>query len=210
MPRFSCLITAGPTREYLDPVRYISNASSGKMGYALAAEAAKRGWNVVLVSGPVQEKAPSGIKIVNVVSALDMLGAVKKYFPKADAMIGAAAVADWRPAGFSCSKLKKSKTAPVIRLALNPDILKEAGRLKTKQIMVGFALETDDVAASAQKKLAEKNLDMVVANEPFVIGKNSAKVMLIDACGKQQSFSGTKKHIAKRILDAVHKKARHI
>ncbi len=204
MPRFTCLITAGPTREYIDPVRYISNASSGKMGYALAAEAAGRGWNVILVSGPVPQPVPKGVTIVNVISARDMFNAVKKHFSQCDVLIGAAAVADWRPVALSRVKIKKSVSAPVIRLTPNPDILKEMGRRKTGQVLVGFALETSDLIAAAKKKLLEKNLDLIVANKPGVIGKDSSEVLLIGPRGKPSKVRGTKAYIAQRILDAIH------
>jgi phosphopantothenoylcysteine synthetase/decarboxylase len=204
MARFTCLITSGPTREYIDPVRYISNASSGKMGYALAAQAAKRGWNVLLVSGPVAQPAPEGVRVVKVVSARDMFNAVKKHFAQCDVLIGAAAVADWRPRTVSRVKIKKSIAAPVIRLTPNPDILKEMGRRKTGQVLVGFALETNGLIASARKKLLEKNLDLIVANKPGVIGKDSSEVLLIGAGGKPSKVRGSKTYIAKRILDAIH------
>jgi len=210
MTRLNCLITAGPTREYLDPVRYISNASSGKMGYALATEAASRGWDVVLISGPVEREAPAGVRVIPVISAQDMCLETKKRFALCDIAIGAAAVADWRPLRFSRSKLKKTGSPPAIRLTANPDILEELGKIKQNQLMVGFALETNNLISSARAKLKRKNLDIIVANKPSAIGKNSSQAVIIDSLGKTTIVRGSKSLIAKRILDAVYQKARHI
>jgi phosphopantothenoylcysteine synthetase/decarboxylase len=133
-----------------------------------------------------------------------------KRFANADVVIGAAAVADWRPASYSRKKIKKCLSAPAIRLIANPDILKKLGKLKKHQVMVGFALETHNLIKSAGKKLKEKHLDMIVANTPSSIGNNSSQAILIDSEGKTTALRGAKSTIAKRILNAIHKKARHI
>jgi phosphopantothenoylcysteine decarboxylase/phosphopantothenate--cysteine ligase len=164
------LVTSGPTVESLDPVRFISNRSSGKMGYAIAAAAKNRGAEVVLVSGPVGIAAPSGVKLVQVETARQMQEAVQKNFAAVDILIMAAAVADYRPKIVAREKIKKDKEAISLDLVKNPDILKGVSAKKGKRIVVGFALETADLLASAKKKLAEKNLDFIVANNPTARG----------------------------------------
>ena len=159
------LITAGPTREHLDPVRFLSNRSTGKMGFAVAQAAAERGHTVTLVAGPVALETPSGVIRVDVVSALDMLAAVQRLLPFHTALVMSAAVADWRPAQISPTKLKKADMRPVIELEPNPDILKTIRPLKAKRIFVGFAAETGDPLAEAQRKLESKGLDLIVAND---------------------------------------------
>lgn len=158
------LITAGGTREPLDPVRYIGNRSSGKMGYALAAAAAERGAAVLLVSGPTNLPAPQGVAVVNVESAQEMRNAVLAEYPDADIVIKAAAVADYRSVAQAEHKIKKNDETLTILLEKNPDILAELGRLKTKQILIGFAAETEQLVAYATEKLNRKNADMIVAN----------------------------------------------
>lgn len=159
------LVTAGPTREHLDPVRFLSNRSTGKMGFAIAQAAAERGHRVALVAGPVSLPTPAGVERVDVVSARDMLAAVERLLPAQDALVMTAAVADWRPARVSETKLKKSDMRPVIELEPNPDILKTLRPLKGARLFVGFAAETGDPLAEAQRKLASKGLDLIVAND---------------------------------------------
>ena len=159
------LITAGPTREHLDPVRFLSNRSTGKMGFAVAQAAAERGHAVTLVAGPVSLATPQGVARVDVVSARDMLAAIRRLLPDQDALVMSAAVADWRPRLVSETKLKKSAMAPVIELEPNPDILKTVRPLKAHRLFVGFAAETGDPLAEAQRKLEAKGLDLVVAND---------------------------------------------
>lgn len=166
MPR--CLITAGPTREHIDPVRYLSNGSSGLMGYALAAAAAARGWKVDLVSGPVTLDAPENVELTRVVSAAQMFSACEFLFPKCDVFISVAAVCDYRPRNVSPEKLKKNGTGALLALELEPtvDILKTlAARKNDRQCVVGFAAETRDVEGYARAKLVEKGLDWIVAND---------------------------------------------
>lgn len=158
------LITAGPTREKIDPVRFISNHSSGKMGYALAEAANRQGAHVVLVSGPVQLSAPSGVEIIKVESAEEMYNAVISYYDGADIVIGTAAVADYRPKISHEHKVKKQAGDTTIELERTKDILFELGERKKNQLLVGFAAETNNVEEYARKKLLAKNADMIVAN----------------------------------------------
>lgn len=158
------LITAGPNHEPLDPVRYISNRSSGKMGYALVRAALRRGADVALVSGPTALDPPSGARMIAVTTAAEMRAAVLKEYPQCTAVIMAAAVADYHAVAVADKKIKRGKGPVDLRLEPNPDILKELGQSKNGKWLVGFAAETENLTANAQKKLREKNLDMVVAN----------------------------------------------
>ncbi len=168
------LITAGPTREHLDPIRFLSNRSTGKMGFAIAQAAAERGHTVTLIAGPVSVATPLGVTRIDVVSARDMLAAVQKTLPSQDALVMSAAVADFRPAHRADTKLKKRDMDPVIHLEPNPDILKTISPLKGARIFVGFAAETGDPIAEAQRKLASKGLDMIVANDVTAEGAGFA------------------------------------
>jgi len=159
------LVTAGPTREMIDPVRFLSNRSTGKMGFAVARAAACHGHNVRLVAGPVALPTPEGVTRIDVTSALDMLAAVEQNLGECDALVMSAAVADWRPCHTAAQKLKKSAMRPVIELEPNPDILKTIAPRKGKKIFVGFAAETENLQEEAQRKLAAKNLDLLVAND---------------------------------------------
>jgi phosphopantothenoylcysteine decarboxylase/phosphopantothenate--cysteine ligase len=158
------LVTAGPTLEYIDPVRFISNPSSGKMGYAIAEAALCRGADVILISGPTQLDEPSGVKFIAVQTADEMANAVFEYEAGMDIIIKAAAVADYKVARQSDQKIKKHDDCLQIDLVKNQDILKELGQRKKDQFLVGFAAETQDLAKNAQQKLSEKHLDMIVAN----------------------------------------------
>ena len=156
------VVTAGPTREFLDPVRFLSNPSTGKMGFAVAAEAARRGHDVVLVAGPVSLPTPKGVRRVDVVSARDMMRETALAAAGADALVATAAVADWRPARCAKAKLKKRDMKPVLRLVRNPDVLKSV----KCPLKVGFAAETGgDFVAEAARKCREKKLAFVVAND---------------------------------------------
>ncbi len=158
------LVTAGPTREPLDPVRYLTNRSSGKMGYSLAKAAFERGAKVTLISGPVSLTNPSGIEVENVETAEQMYNAVLAHFDSADIVIKSAAVADYRPKQVAAKKIKKHEQALVLELEKNPDILAELGRRKKNQTLVGFAAETDNAEEYARQKLQQKNLDLLVLN----------------------------------------------
>ncbi len=205
------LITAGPTRERIDPVRYIGNFSTGKMGYALAEEAAARGARVTLVSGPVSVKAVNpAIHVVSVESAREMREASVKEWPSADIAILCAAVADYAPANPSATKIKREgHDAPVIELVKNPDIARELGASKRPgQMLVGFALETDHEISHATDKLARKNLDMIVLNslrDPGAgFGTDTNKVTIIMADGSTVDFdTKSKAAVAADILDVI-------
>lgn len=177
------LVNAGPTREPIDPVRYITNRSSGKMGYAIAGAAAARGAQVTLVAGPTNLPCPEGCILVPVETADEMYEACVAGAPDSDLIIAAAAVADYRPAGYSESKIKKTEDDMCIRLARTRDILAELGRAKAARVIVGFAAETDDLLANAQAKLAAKNLDMIAANvvggERSPFGSDENRVALL-------------------------------
>ncbi|MHB8896357.1 MAG: bifunctional phosphopantothenoylcysteine decarboxylase/phosphopantothenate--cysteine ligase CoaBC [Candidatus Geothermincolia bacterium] len=159
------LITAGPTREYIDPVRFLSNPSTGLMGYAVADRAARRGAQVTLISGPVEQPRPAGVEVVDVVSAADMKEAVLGHLDAADALVMAAAVADYTPVATAEKKIKKSDGVPDIEFESTVDILKSVAPVKNGRIVVGFAAETNDVVENAMKKLADKDLDLIVANQ---------------------------------------------
>ena len=165
MKRLSFLVTAGPTREFLDPVRFLSNRSTGKMGFAVAEAAAARGHAVRLVAGPVSLPTPPGVERTDIVSAREMLAALEALLPGADVLVMTAAVADWRPRETSPAKLKKSTMAPVIELVPNPDILATLAPRKGGRVFVGFAAETGDPLPEAARKLAAKGLDLIVAND---------------------------------------------
>jgi len=164
------IVTAGPTRESIDPVRYISNHSSGKMGYAVARAAHERGADVLLISGPVGIECPEGVKLVSTATAEEMCKAVLDNFGNCDVVVMAAAVADYRPAEVSETKIKKNDDEMVLRLVRTPDILKKLGTIKGNRILVGFSAETDHLTDNAMKKLESKNLDMIVANDVTMEG----------------------------------------
>jgi len=199
------LITAGGTREYLDPVRFISNASSGRMGYALAREALRAGHKVTLITAPTAQKPPSQAKVIEVETAAQMFEAVKKHFEKCDCLIMAAAVADYTPVRPAKAKIRKTNNPLAIKLKPTVDILKWAGiHKKKKQIIVGFALEDRSVRAQAEKKLKEKNLDMIIANTPVAIGAEKSTVQIKKPNCKWLRFpQATKITIAKRVIREV-------
>ncbi|MGL4738161.1 MAG: bifunctional phosphopantothenoylcysteine decarboxylase/phosphopantothenate--cysteine ligase CoaBC [Cellulosilyticaceae bacterium] len=202
------LITAGPTVEAIDPMRYITNHSSGKMGYAIAERAAKRGAEVVLVSGPTQLDCPSGVTRIDVKSARDMYKAVHEQFDKADIVIKTAAVADYRPANESVHKIKKDGGVLSLDLVPNPDILSSLGECKADKILVGFAAETDDVIEYAKQKIQKKNLDFIVANNIAQAGagfKGDTNIAtIIKADGEVIAYPQMSKHdLADQILDQV-------
>lgn len=205
------LITAGPTRERIDPVRYISNYSTGKMGYAIADEAARRGAEVTVVSGPVSvTPAAENVKVVQVESALEMLGECEKLFPGTDIAIMCAAVADYRPADVAGHKIKRENApAPEIHLVKNPDIASALGHAKRPgQVVAGFALETDNAEANAADKIARKQLDLIVLNsmaDPGAgFGTDTNKIAIIYPDGTSTAFPlKPKTEVAADILDAI-------
>jgi phosphopantothenoylcysteine decarboxylase / phosphopantothenate---cysteine ligase len=205
---YQVLVSAGPTHEDLDPVRYVTNRSTGKMGYAVAKMARRRGAAVCLVSGPSALASPQGVERVLVRSALEMLQALTTRFPQTDALIMSAAVSDYRPAGFAEHKIKRGQEEMLVKLTHNPDILKSLGGLKTRQVMVGFAAETQDILHHAQQKLQRKHLDLIVANDVsapdsgFAVDTN--QVTLIHRSGETESLPLlSKEEVADRILDRV-------
>lgn len=202
------IVTAGPTREPIDPVRYISNHSTGKMGYAIAEKAAKRGAKVYLISGPTYLSPPNGIKVISVMSAKDMYGKIMEYFNEADIVIKSAAVADYAPAEISSQKIKKRDDELSIKLAKNPDILYELGKIKGDKILVGFAMETQNLVENAKEKVSKKNLDFIVANDLMTKGAGFAHdtniVKIIDKNGDIEDLPKmTKLELADVIIDKV-------
>jgi len=204
------LVTAGPTREPIDPVRFISNRSSGKMGYALAGEARRRGARVILVSGPTALLPPFGVEFRSVETAADMSREVKSLFPQTDILIMAAAVADFRPAAPSARKIKKKEAPPTLELTPTEDVLASLGRSvgRAGKIILGFAAETADVAAGAARKLREKRLDLIVANDVSRPGigfdSDFNQVLIIDRKGVVfESPTAGKREISRLIMDRV-------
>jgi len=201
------LVTAGPTREEIDPVRFLSNYSSGKMGYAVAAEARRRGAEVVLVSGPVSLAAPAGVNRVCVSSAQEMYQEVLKHADRADLIIKAAAVADFTPAARNEQKTKKGDARTMtIELERTPDILAELGRRKKDQVLIGFAAETEDLLKNAKQKLEGKNLDLIVANDVTQEGAgfdvDTNIVRFLGADGSIEELAQmSKAQVAKALLD---------
>lgn len=207
------LVTAGPTHEAIDPVRFVGNRSSGKMGFAIANAAAQRGSEVTLISGPVSLATPRNVRRVDVESAREMYNAVMKHFPKVDAVIMAAAVADFAPAAPSSQKIKKEKMKSdsfSLELKRTKDILQALGEKKNDAVLVGFALETERGIASAKIKLKQKNLDLVVLNKPLQngagIGTDTNIVTLISKNGKVEKLQKMAKFdVANEILNRVNK-----
>jgi phosphopantothenoylcysteine decarboxylase / phosphopantothenate---cysteine ligase len=202
------LVTAGPTREALDPIRYLSNRSSGKMGYAMAEASANRGARVVLVSGPTAQAVPQGVDVVHVETAQEMYEAVLAKLPVATVVVKAAAVSDYRPKRVADRKIKKDETVPEVSLEPTPDILAEVGKRKGTRIVVGFAAETDDLVANARKKLQRKHVDLMVANDVRQPGAgfdtDTNVVKILDAEGGVEELPLLSKHeVAERILDRV-------
>ena len=202
------LITAGPTREHLDPVRFISNPSTGKMGFAIAKTAAQRGATVTLVSGPSELPDPCHVQVIRVVSAQEMADAVFSVFDQADAVIKTAAVSDYRPRVRSDHKIKKGSDELTLTLEKTRDILKELGKRKNDQVLVGFAAETQSLQTYARQKLLEKHLDIIVGNlvgeKGSGFGSETNKVTLFYSSGASESLALMPKDtIAGIILDRV-------
>lgn len=194
------LITAGPTREFLDPIRYLSNRSSGKMGYALA-RAARRHGKVTLISGPVALRPPAGVAFVPVTTAAQMAREVLRRYRQADIVIMAAAVCDFRPRRVAGRKIKKRKFSGRLALVPTVDILAELGRRKRRQVLVGFAAETERLERNAIEKLRRKNLDLVVANHARAFEADTNRVVLIGRDGRPQRLPEmTKAQVARHIL----------
>ena len=202
------IVTAGGTIEPLDPVRYLGNRSTGKMGYAIAAEAARQGADVTLVSGPSSLADPAGVQVIRIETARQMQAAVQAGYVAADAVIMSAAVADYRPKTVAADKIKKSDDELVLHLERNPDILLGLGQAKQRQILVGFAAETCNVEEYAKKKLAKKNLDFIVANDVsaqdagFAVDNNRVQLYFRDGRAEKYPLMA-KSDLAKVILEKV-------
>lgn len=207
------LVSAGPTREFVDPVRFLSNRSTGKMGFAVAAAAAAAGHEAVLVAGPVALATPDGVRRIYVVSAREMLAALERELDAADALVMAAAVADWRPAESAPLKLKKSSMSPCIQLVPNPDILKALAPRKGDRVFVGFAAETGNPEGEAARKLAAKGLDFICANDVTAsgagFGTETNIVTIIGRDGFREALPlMAKSEVARRIVELAEEKWR--
>ena len=201
------LITSGPTRQYLDPVRYLSNASSGKMGACLAKAAIESDHEVVIISGPVSAKYPESAEVIHVTSTQEMLDAAMDQFPDCAGVIGAAAPCDFQPEVVADQKLKKQGDSMTLKLVETPDILKSLGQIKQpNQWSVAFALETENGTKNALAKLKKKNCDLVVLNGPAAIETSETHIKIIDAAGNLLTeMSETKQVAAKSIIEWVEK-----
>jgi phosphopantothenoylcysteine decarboxylase/phosphopantothenate--cysteine ligase len=202
------LVSAGPTQEAIDPVRYLSNRSSGKMGYAIARVARRRGATVTLVTGPTALRPPAGVQVVSVTTAEEMARAVQAAFASATVVIMGAAVADYRPRRTLDRKLKKAGQPLTLDLEANPDILRRLSARKGRRLLVGFAAETNDLVSEARRKLADKRLDLIVGNDVTApgaaFGGDTNAVHLIDAAGQEEALPVlAKEEVAERILGWV-------
>lgn len=198
------LITAGGTREYLDPVRYIGNASTGRMGYGLARAAVKAGAEVKLITAPTSLQVPKGVEAVNVVSSADMFNAVKENFSQCDCLIMAAAVSDYRPVRMRGTKIKKSDTGMTVELKPTRDILKWAGRNKKRgQFVVGFALEDKNLLKNAENKMISKKIDMIIANFVEAIGAEESTVYVKQIDGQWLEMDGEKDKLAEKLIKII-------
>jgi phosphopantothenoylcysteine decarboxylase/phosphopantothenate--cysteine ligase len=203
------VVSAGPTREHLDPVRFLSNPSTGRMGFALAAEARRRSADVVLVSGPTELPPPPEVRVVEVTTAAQMREAVLGEAAGADVVIMAAAVVDWRPRERASRKVKKTEGDMELRLVRTPDILSELGRDKGRRVLVGFAAETGDLVENALAKLKAKNLDLIAANlvgteEDSGFASATNRVTLLGRDGSVEELPlMTKDEVARAVLDRV-------
>ena len=195
------LITAGPTREPIDPVRFVSNPSTGRMGFAVAAAALVAGHEVTVVAGPTTVRRPEGVDVVSVTTTREMFDATLSRFDACDVFVAAAAPCDFRPAQPQSAKLKKDGRAMTLRLAPNPDILLEAGRRKGGRVLIGFAMEVRDARANARRKLREKRLDAIVLNSPAAFGAERSSVTLIRADGREENMEHvTKSELAQTLV----------
>ncbi len=198
------VITGGPTREALDPVRYIGNHSSGKMAYALATEAVSAGAKVTLISGPVALETPDSVNRIDVVSADEMLRATLELLTTCDVFIGVAAVADYRPVQIQPEKIKKTDDQMLLTLVKNPDIISEVAKLKSRPFVVGFAAETNDIVSNGKKKLKQKNLDMLFANNATdTFNSDSISVTALTATTEVELGAGNKSNVARNMLQLI-------
>jgi phosphopantothenoylcysteine decarboxylase/phosphopantothenate--cysteine ligase len=198
------LITSGPTRQYLDRVRYLSNASSGRMGQALAAAAIEAGHDVIVVSGPVAVRYPKEAEVVPVISTEEMLEACLKVFPACDGLIAVAAPCDYRPRTVADGKIRKTGRPLEIELVETPDIVARLGKIRRGQWLVAFALETEDQHLRALQKLEHKNCNLIVVNEPAAMNATRTRVEVLEAGGAVlAALAGNKRRVARAILQIV-------
>lgn len=199
------LITSGPTREYLDPIRFLSNASSGRMGFALARQARRRGAAVTVVSGPCPARLPAGVRVILVVSALEMRRRVLALCGRSDVVIAAAAVSDYRLRSPAAHKLRRWSRPLRLTLIPNPDIIKEVGlRRRPGQVLAGFALESRPGLSAARRKMRDKGLDLIVANGPSSLGANRSRAVLLRRDGVVRALPALSKDaLAGRILEEI-------
>ncbi len=197
------LVSAGPTREMIDAVRYLSNLSSGRLGYAVAEAAAARDHDVHLVSGPVHLSPPRGIRVTHVVSAREMHAAIEEAWSDVDALVMTAAVADYRPARRFDGKLKKTEGPLILELVRNPDILKTLRPAKGDKVVVGFALEVQDAESEARRKLETKGMDLLVLNGPDNLGSETARCRLLTRAGFESPLEVSKLELAEILIDRV-------
>jgi len=198
------LLTSGPTRQYLDPVRYLSNGSSGRMGKALAEAALEAGHEVVIVSGPVEVRYPAAARVLPVISTEEMLEACLRIFPQCDGLIAAAAPCDYRPKVVASQKIRKTGGALDVQFIETPDIVAKLGAVKTSQWMVAFALETEDLRMRAMQKLERKKCDLIVVNGPAAMNAADTKVEVLDARGEVlTAVAGSKRQVAKALLRVI-------
>jgi len=201
------MLTAGPTREAIDPVRYISNSSSGKMGFALAAAAAEAGANVTLVAGPVSLPTPAGVSRIDVVTAAEMHTAVMTRVADCDVFIGCAAVADYRAADIAPQKIKKTGETLALHLVRNPDIIAAVAAHRPRPFTVGFAAETNDLLVHARQKLERKGLDLVIANDvsrsDIGFGSDHNEVQVVSIRGERAPLAGTKRAVARALIAEI-------
>lgn len=198
------LITSGPTRQYIDPVRYLTNASSGRMGKALAEAALARGHEVVIVSGPVDVTYPGEARVIDVVSTEEMLDAARRVFPDCDGLIGVAAPSDYRPVRVAANKIAKTGEPLTLHLVETDDVVATLGAQKTGQWLVGFALETEDQRLRALAKLEKKHCDLMVSNGPEAMHSLDNNVEIIDPEGTViETLAGPKEHVARGIFAVI-------
>jgi len=204
---YNILVAAGPTREFIDPVRFITNSSTGTIGYCISEEARKRRHNVVLLSGHTHRPAPAKVKKLYFNTAEELKSLTDKYFPWADCFICSAAVADFRPLDINRHKIKKNKRMRTLKLIRTPDILAGLGKHKGEKVLVGFALETDNLLKNSREKLKKKNLDFIIANKlsknsvPF--GDKEVNVFLINGKKAAKYTKISKEKLSRIILDSI-------
>lgn len=200
------LITAGPTREYIDPVRFLSNPSTGKMGYACVKAALRRGHKVTLISGPVDLPRPAGARLIKVISSDQMYQSVRDHYERCNCVIMAAAVCDYRPARPSKQKIQKRDRDLTLKLQRTVDILAELGKLKTHQILIGFAVQDRAGQQNARKKLNAKNLDAIILNSPASFGADTADMQILTRSGPWQTYPNIRKNtLATHIIKLAEK-----